>query len=81
MIVFTIHVLERMRSRRISRNEIISCIESPDRTLKLNGIFRAVKKEDDKVLVAMYRKSNNDVIVVTAYRSAKKEKYLQQIRM
>ena len=38
MIIFTIHVLERMKSREISRNDVVSCIENPDRTLKLNGI-------------------------------------------
>ena len=71
MIIFTIHALERIKSRRISRNDVISCIENPDRTLKLNGIFRAVKREDDKVLVAIYRKSNDDTVVITAYRSTK----------
>ena len=76
MIIFTIHALERIKSRRISRNDVISCIENPDRTLKLNGIFRAVKREDDKVLVAIYRKSNNDIVVITAYKSTKKRKYL-----
>jgi len=55
---------------------VISCIENPDRTLKLNGILRAVKREDDKVLVAIYRKSNDDIVVITAYRSTKRGKYL-----
>jgi len=51
MIIFTIHALERIKSRRISKDDVISCIENPDRTLKLNGIFRTVKREDNKVLV------------------------------
>ena len=55
---------------------MISCIENPDRTLKLNGILRAIKREDDKVLVAIYRKSNDDIVVITAYRSTKRGKYL-----
>jgi len=76
MIIFTIHALERIKSRRISKDDVISCIENPDRTLKLNGILRTVKREDNKVLVVICRKSNSNVIVITAYRSTKKKKYL-----
>jgi len=39
-------------------------------------VYRAVKREDDKVLVVIYRKSNDDIVVITAYRSTKKGKYL-----
>ncbi|MGC8912038.1 MAG: DUF4258 domain-containing protein [Nitrososphaeria archaeon] len=40
-IIFTLHALERIKARNISRNEIISCIVKPDRVEKLNEITRA----------------------------------------
>ncbi|MCR6691900.1 MAG: hypothetical protein MRT15_05895 [archaeon YNP-LCB-003-016] len=47
-----------------------------DKISKLNDLYRAVKREDDKVLVVIYRKSNYEDIIITAYRSSKKGKYL-----
>jgi serine/threonine-protein kinase RIO1 len=76
MIVFTAHALERMKPRRISKDEVLSCMEGPDSVSKLNDVYRAVKREDDKVLVVIYRKSNDESIIITAYRSSKKGKYL-----
>jgi len=76
MIIFTMHALERMKQRKISRDEVLSCVEKPDKISKLNDLYRAVKGEDDKVLVVIYRKSNYEDIIITAYRSSKKGKYL-----
>jgi hypothetical protein len=76
MIIFTMHALERMKHRKISRDEVLSCLRNPDRASKLNDIYRAVKREDGRVLVVIYRRSDNESVVITVYRSSKKSKYI-----
>ncbi|MEM2227082.1 MAG: DUF4258 domain-containing protein [Candidatus Bathyarchaeia archaeon] len=41
-ISFTLHALERMKSRGISRSEVLSCLENPDKVIKLGGAIRAL---------------------------------------
>jgi len=76
-IVFTLHALERIKTRCINRSEIVLCITNPDKVDRLDGITRAIKKRDGEVLLVFYRLENSDMVVITAYRSSKRHKYLK----
>ncbi len=76
MIIFTLHALERMRKRGITKSEVYSCIKNPDKIEALNDTVRAVKRIDNKVLVVIYRHEGGSVLVITAYKSSKVKKYL-----
>lgn len=75
-IIYTIHALERIKSRKISLKIISKCIENPDRIIKEDNMSKNTMKVNDKVLVVAFRKKNNIIIVITAYTYSKVEKYL-----
>jgi len=75
-IVYTLHALERIRQRGIDRELIILCIQNPDKSERLENIYRCVKKVNDKVIVVFYDKKDDKIIVITAYLSSKIHKYL-----
>ena len=76
-IVFSLHALERMRQRGISRKSVVLCIQNPDKSEELEGVYRCVKKINNKVIIAVYRQENDKSIVVTAYISSKLHKHLR----
>lgn len=75
-IVYSLHALERMRQRGIGKELIVLCIRNPDKSEELEGVYRCVKKIDDKVIIVIYRRENDKFMVVTAYLSSKLHKYL-----
>ncbi len=72
---YTLHALERMAQRGISNEEVEKCIGSPDSLIR-REVVRAVKDMGDKVLVVVYRLEDDYTLVITAFKSSKKEKYL-----
>lgn len=72
---YTLHVLERMAQRGIRKEEVEKCIRSPDSLIR-GEVVRAVKDMGDKVLVVAYRLEDDYVLVITTFKSSKKEKYL-----
>ncbi len=72
---YTLHALERMAQRGISKEEVEKCIISPDSLIK-GEVVRAVKDTGDKVLVVVYRMEDDHALVITTFKSPKKEKYL-----
>lgn len=75
-IVFTLHALERMKKRGVAQVEVLECLRDPDRLMKLDDVYRAVRRLGSEVLVVVYRKEDDTVIVITIYRSSKVRKYL-----
>ena len=75
-IVYSLHALERIRQRGINKKLIVLCIQKPDRSEELEGAYRSIKKIDNKVIVVIYRKKDDKVVVITAYISSKVQKYL-----
>ncbi|MEM2925993.1 MAG: DUF4258 domain-containing protein [Candidatus Bathyarchaeia archaeon] len=47
-ILFTLHALERIKHRKIGREEIIACIINPDKIKRSEEITRAIKKINDQ---------------------------------
>lgn len=78
MIVFTRHALERMKQRGITESEIQALLSDVSSTDSPNGQGnRVVQKHSNKhVLRVHFRETNGDRLVVTAYRTSKKEKYV-----
>ncbi|MEM0053447.1 MAG: DUF4258 domain-containing protein [Nitrososphaeria archaeon] len=76
-IIFTTHALERMKQRKISKEEVITCIMNSDKLEKIGEITKAVKRANDKVLVVYCRYENEDIVVITAYKSSRAQKYLR----
>ena len=73
---YTLHALERMRQRRISRNIVEACLHNPDKKERIEDAYRCVKKLNNKVLVVIYRKTGDSILIITAYTSTKIYKYL-----
>ncbi|BES82194.1 DUF4258 domain-containing protein [Pyrodictium abyssi] len=72
----TFHAIERMRQRGIKREEVEDCLDDPDRILEVEEL-KCVKRLNGKVLVVVYRKDADAVVVITAFRSSKLHRYLQ----
>ncbi|MCD6428441.1 MAG: DUF4258 domain-containing protein [Desulfurococcales archaeon] len=44
-IIYGLHALERMRQRGISKELVILCIQNPDKSEELKGVYRCIKKD------------------------------------
>ncbi len=75
-IIYTMHALERLRQRRIDKNLVLECLSEPDKDEELENVHRCIKKINDKLIVVIYRKENNDFIIITTYITTKIHKYL-----
>ena len=74
---YTLHALERIKQRGIYKELVEECLEKPDRTLLEEDTYRCIKKINDRVLVVIYRKDNDTILVITAFVSTKTHKYLR----
>ena len=72
---YTLHAIERMKQRGISREEIETCLNNPDKIIE-GKESKCVKKLGDKALIVIYRMEADTIIVITAYRTSKMHKYL-----
>ncbi len=75
-IAYSLHALERMRQRRISKELVALCIQEPDKSEELEEAYRCVKKINDKVIIVIYKQEKDKLIVITTYLSSKLRKYL-----
>ena len=72
MIRYTRHALERMRQRGISIREIDSLSEAVlirDSIQNETGDFQFKKKGSSSALIVVFRIDNQDIIVITCYRT------------
>ncbi len=72
---YTLHALERIKQREIEREQIIECLQEPDKVMEKNNIFQCVKKINKKLLIVVYKK-NDDILIITAFKTKKIKKYL-----
>lgn len=77
-IKFIEHALERIKERGITKDEVIDAISEPDYVGKgYGGREVAQKLTDGKLLRVIYEKHGDEIIVITAYKTSKVEKYLR----
>jgi hypothetical protein len=75
-IKFTKHALQRIKKRKISKDEILKTINNPDLLKKdLYGNSVAQKMIERRLLRVFYFSEGDAKIVITAYKTSKTEKY------
>ena len=75
-IKFTKHALQRIKKRKISKDEILNTINNPDLLKKdLYGNSVAQKMIERRLLRVFYFSEGDAKIVITAYKTSKTEKY------
>lgn len=68
MIIFTSHSLLKLKQRKISKIKVIETLKKPD--YMANGYAKrkiAFKKFDKLFLKVIYRKEDEDIIIITQY--------------
>ncbi|MHA2028456.1 MAG: DUF4258 domain-containing protein [Candidatus Kariarchaeaceae archaeon] len=79
MIIFTRHALERIKQRTIDKELIRNILSTLDQEIPIIednfGNFIIQSKINDYLLRIVFRKSNSDVIVITADQTSKLNKY------
>lgn len=77
-ITFIEHALERMKERRITKDEVINAISEPDHVGKGYGGREVSQKHiDGKLLRVIYERHGDEIVVITAYKTSKVERYLR----
>jgi len=81
-IIFTKHFLSRARERNINSNLVSRCILKPDLLISTPpNRYRSVNyfKKDNRqyLLVVIFDRVDNNIVVVTAFITSKIDKYLK----
>ncbi len=63
------------KGNKQGKEEVEACIKSPDNSIR-GEVIKSVRDIGDKVLVVVYRLERNYALVITAFKSSRKEKYL-----
>lgn len=69
-------MLLREYGREIDKNLVLKCLSEPDKDEELENVRRCIKKINDKLIIVIYRKEDNDFIIITAYITTKVHKHL-----
>ena len=64
-ITYTIHALKRMRERRISKEEVMACLERPDKEIVMDHRKKAIKRINKRALTVVYRESQDSAAITT----------------
>ena len=68
MIVFTRHAILKSGQRRISKSLIAKTLKNPDKVISTYGNRMAAFKKFRKLhLKVIFRKKNNDIVVITQH--------------
>ena len=55
-IAYTLHAIERLRQRGISKTQVEACIREPDKIEEVEDAYRCVKRMNDHALVVIFKK-------------------------
>jgi hypothetical protein len=75
-IIYTLHALERLRQRGITREQVEECLQEPDKLEEMEDLYRCIKRLNNRVLVAIYKEFRDRIMVITVFKSSKIKKYL-----
>jgi len=67
MIIFTKHVITRMKERKILRKDVEKVIENPDYIQRENHRIIVNKKLNHKTLEVVFLRENKKTIILTCY--------------
>jgi hypothetical protein len=81
-IIFSKHVLKRLKERKINRRVIRQVIKTPDYLItQPNNRFRALKliklNVNDHLLIIIFERIDDIIKIITAFITSKIEKYLK----
>ncbi len=66
-LIFTLHALDRIKKRKITKEEVEESIKFPDNTEKKHGLYYAQKKIQRGKIEIVYEKKENYIKVITLY--------------
>lgn len=80
-IIFTEHALLQIKQRKITQAMVLRCIKSPDAIIhQLGQRYRALqitsRGRKHYLLVTVYDRQPNTLLVITAFLTSKVKKYL-----
>lgn len=76
VIKFTKHALKQIRLRKITKNEVFSTLNTPDKLSQDKfGNFIAQKRFKNYLLRVFYLHEEDTKLVITAYKTSKLDKY------
>jgi len=67
-----------MRERGITKEEVTTCLRSPDKELAMNSEKKAIKRLNNKAIVIVYREIQDSITTITTYVTSKIYKYLRR---
>jgi|GEM_PF-1315281 len=72
---FTKHALRKMMRREVKKEEVVDAIRYADRILYdlRSACFISIRKIDDKFLLVAYKFSNENIMVITTFKTSKGE--------
>jgi len=65
-VIFTEHVKERIKKRKITEEEIITTIKYPDKTIKRNGKYYS-KKNIGRARIEVIYEKDKYIKIITVY--------------
>jgi hypothetical protein len=77
IIIYSRHAIERMKQRNISREVIEISVANPEKIEDRGNESILIKKLETKVLVVVFRKTDDVIFIITAYITSKIGKYLK----
>jgi len=66
-IIFTAHAEERIKKRRISKEEILEAIKKPEKITKKRKKFYIQKTISEGKIEVIYEKEENFIKIITVY--------------
>ena len=74
---FTKHILERLKARNISKDDILDTLNNPESVMSDSYGNLIAQKMTDKYLLRVFYYLDGDIkVVITAYKTSKIDKYL-----
>jgi Domain of unknown function (DUF4258) len=79
IIIFSNHARKRIEERRLDELQVRKCLAEPDAVLdSKNSENLGILKLNGNVLVVVYKKTDDILFVITAFRSSKINRYIKR---
>ncbi len=75
-VIYTKHAKKQMKVRGISSEEVVSCLEQPDKVDQEGGVVIVKRQKGSYVYILITREESDSIKIITLYKSSKVKKYL-----